>query len=91
MAKLRTIGELAKKKRLRVAGLMSGTSTDGVDVAIVDISTGSRNVIAFGIKPYPAAVRTAVLRLCNPKSSNVADICHYNFLLSELKGSDTFI
>ena len=31
------VAEIAAKDRLRVAGLMSGTSADGVDGAIVDV------------------------------------------------------
>ena len=56
MAKKETIEKLAKKKKLRVAGLMSGTSADGVDVAIVDIKDNGHAVdlIAFKTFPYPA-------------------------------------
>jgi anhydro-N-acetylmuramic acid kinase len=84
MAEHKTIAELAKQKQLRIAGLMSGTSADGVDVAIVDISSRTQQVIAFGMMPYPAEIRQAVLRLCDPKTSSVQDICHYNFLLGHL-------
>lgn len=84
MTRHKTIAELAKQKTLRVAGLMSGTSADGVDVAIVDITSRTQQVVAFGMKPYPAAVRKTVLKLCDPAASNVADICHYNFLLGHI-------
>ena len=62
---------LARKKTLRVAGLMSGTSADGVDAAIVDVGTSVRTpdgrglrVLAFDTYPYPAALREQVLALC---------------------------
>ena len=52
-----------------VAGVMSGTSLDGIDVAIVDIRRqrgGLRIVpIAFESTPYPKAVREALLAISN--------------------------
>lgn len=72
------------RKRLRVAGLMSGTSADGIDVAIVDMTEASRRLVAFDSYPYPSAVRKAVLRLCDPNTSSVDAVCHYNFLLGHL-------
>ena len=84
MAHHKTIAQLTRQKRLRVAGLMSGTSADGIDVAIVDIDSRSKKLIAFGMVPYPPAVRKTIFRLCNPKTSSVADICHYNVVLGRL-------
>jgi anhydro-N-acetylmuramic acid kinase len=64
---------------MRVAGVMSGTSLDGIDVAIVDISGKRIETIAFHSTPYPAAVREALLNL-----SSVAEVSRLNFLLGEL-------
>jgi anhydro-N-acetylmuramic acid kinase len=82
--KPKTIQKLSKKKRLRVAGLMSGTSADGVDVAIVDIDGRSTKLVAFAMYPYSAAVRRAIFELFDPATSTVDKICHYNFVLGHL-------
>jgi anhydro-N-acetylmuramic acid kinase len=68
---------------MRVAGLMSGTSADGVDAAVVDIAAGKVRVLAFDVFPYPRAVRENLLRLCRPETARLDEICHYNFVLGE--------
>ena len=50
---------------MRVAGVMSGTSLDGIDVAIVDISGPRMRTVAFHTTPYPATVREAILAVSN--------------------------
>ena len=55
-----------------VAGVMSGTSADGVDVAIVRFA-GRRfqtrfELLAHHAFPYPAEVRAAVLKAMNAPS-----------------------
>ncbi|MHC5184840.1 MAG: anhydro-N-acetylmuramic acid kinase, partial [Planctomycetota bacterium] len=79
MANRKSIIELNTAKKLRVAGLMSGTSGDGVDVAIVDIDDWSQKLLGFGTMPYPASLRKALFNLFEPDTSHVDDICHYNF------------
>jgi anhydro-N-acetylmuramic acid kinase len=67
---------------MRVAGIMSGTSLDGIDVAIVDIGARIRPV-AFSTTPYPKAVREAILAVSN-RQCETREISRLNFLLPEL-------
>lgn len=72
---------------MRIAGIMSGTSLDGIDVAIIDI-TGSGfkakiNVLASHSVPYPKKVREALLGMSNT-AAQTGDISRLNFLLGEL-------
>jgi anhydro-N-acetylmuramic acid kinase len=80
----RQIGKGTSKGTMRVVGLMSGTSADGVDVAIVDITGRKVQLRAFGMFSYPPALRGEILRLCRPKSARLDNICHYNFVLGEV-------
>jgi anhydro-N-acetylmuramic acid kinase len=75
---------LARKKTLRVAGLMSGTSADGVSAAIVDIAPRQIRTLAFRTFPYPPEIRKRVFALFQPETARVDEICRLNFLLGEL-------
>ncbi|MGE5646441.1 MAG: anhydro-N-acetylmuramic acid kinase [Acidobacteriota bacterium] len=69
---------------MRVAGIMSGTSLDGIDVAIVDIGGRARiRTVAFETAPYPARVREALLGVSNA-ATHTATIARLHFLLGEL-------
>ena len=68
----------------RVAGLMSGTSADGVDVAVVDIGPRGLQVLAFGCVAYRAALRRQLFGLFDIGTARVDDLCHLNFLLGEV-------
>jgi anhydro-N-acetylmuramic acid kinase len=71
-----------------VAGVMSGTSADGINVALVRIQgRGYRSrleLLAHYEFPYPAEVRRAVLATMNAGSASVADLSRLNFLLGDL-------
>ena len=71
-----------------VAGVMSGTSADGIDVALVRIQgRGFRSrleLLAHYHFSYPAEVRRAVLHAMNASSAKVADLARLNFALGEL-------
>jgi anhydro-N-acetylmuramic acid kinase len=68
---------------MRVAGLMSGTSLDGIDVAIVDIRSKKIACKAFHSVPYPKQVREALLSVSN-NITHTATIARLNFLLGAL-------
>lgn len=61
-----------------VAGVMSGTSLDGVDVAITRLVGTGRSmtvdVLASVHEPYPAALRTLIFRSSEAETSSVRDI-----------------
>jgi anhydro-N-acetylmuramic acid kinase len=72
-----------------VAGVMSGTSADGIDVALVEIGKGRRprlKLLGHSAFPYSAALRKAVLEAMNASHASVADLSRLNFLLGELYG-----
>jgi anhydro-N-acetylmuramic acid kinase len=80
----RQIREIAGKGKMRVVGLMSGTSADGVDAAVVEISSRKVRLLAFDTFAYPAALRRKILGLCRPESARLDTICHYNSVLGEV-------
>ncbi len=47
-------------------GLMSGTSLDGIDVVLTDLTNDSLSVLAAHTEPYPAPLRDALLELNRP-------------------------
>src|SRR5579864_2386335 len=75
-----------------VAGVMSGTSADGINVALVWVTTSSTggartpslHFLAHAEYPYPGKVRRAVLAAMNSAKASVADLARLNFLLGEL-------
>ncbi len=76
-----------KSERATCIGLISGTSVDGVDVAIVTIkghaSNAKLDLIAFETIPYPAQVRTELLALYDDQSNAVARLCSLNVVVGE--------
>ena len=80
--------ELLKKDKKNVIGLMSGTSVDGIDAAIVEITGHSLEttvkLIAFETFPFPPNVPQRILALCQPDTSRVDDICEMNFYIGHL-------
>ncbi len=52
-------------------GLMSGTSADGIDAALVDFSQPAPNLVATHYVPYPSDMRNEILALCQPGADEI--------------------
>lgn len=65
---------------------MSGTSLDGIDVAVVDVARKSIRPVVFKTVPYPKAVREALLSVSNGMT-HTAVIARLHFVLGELYAS----
>jgi len=67
-----------------VVGLMSGTSADGIEAVVVEISGGGQlkaRLVAHRSRPFARELRRRVLQAC--LHGTVAEICELNFLLGE--------
>jgi len=77
-------GKTLAAGRVRAVGLMSGTSCDGIDAALVDVTDSGIKMLAFDCCPYTRLMREALLKLCSPETCRIDDLCHLNFALGEL-------
>ena len=70
---------------MTVAGVMSGTSADGIDIALVRIAPGklkpSLTLLAHEGFAYPRALRRAVLAAMNAESTSTAELARLNWRL----------
>jgi len=75
----------SEKKSMVVAGVMSGTSADGIDVALVRIglTQGKTRIklLAHHAVKYPASLRRAVLAAMDAKQSSTAELARLNWRL----------
>jgi anhydro-N-acetylmuramic acid kinase len=72
---------------MRVIGMMSGTSADGIDAALMEIAGAPPSLTAkleghFHVR-FPPYVRERILRLANGAATTAAEISELNFLIGE--------
>jgi anhydro-N-acetylmuramic acid kinase len=66
-----------------IAGIMSGTSADGVDVALVALGPASRPTLVYAaVHPFDAATRAAILTLAEPDGGDARAVARLNFHLA---------
>jgi anhydro-N-acetylmuramic acid kinase len=74
-----------RAKTMTVAGIMSGTSADGVDVAVVRIAPGrlrpKLTLLTHEGFRFPAGLRRAVLAAMNAESTSTAELARLNWRL----------
>jgi len=79
--------DLSKKETRIVAGIMSGTSVDGIDVAIVKIEGNGTDtkieLLAYDEHKYPDGFKDFVIKNSRYQTSNLEDICRLNFLIPQ--------
>jgi anhydro-N-acetylmuramic acid kinase len=72
-------------KTMTVAGIMSGTSADGIDVAVVRIAPEklrpSVKLLAHEGFTFPASLRRAVLAAMNAEATSTAELARLNWRL----------
>lgn len=82
-----------KRRTMTVAGIMSGTSADGIDVALVRISssklqgplaTPRPRLLAHAAVRYPVAVRKRILEMMNASCESIAEMSRLNWRLGQL-------
>ncbi|MDQ6669619.1 MAG: anhydro-N-acetylmuramic acid kinase, partial [Chloroflexota bacterium] len=70
-----------------VVGLMSGTSVDGVDAAVIDVvredDTLRMRLLAYAESPIDEQLRQRIHALFRPEQSRVDEVCEVNVLIGE--------
>jgi len=73
---------------MNVIGLMSGTSADGIDAALLEVDSGEAlprlRLLQSEVLPFAAQLRRRILALADATSGATSEICRLNVLLGEL-------
>ncbi len=77
------------RKPFLAGGIMSGTSLDGIDAVVVELSGARVNTLSFHSVSYPAPLRQALLAVSNT-DTHTREIARLHFLLPELY-AETFL
>ncbi|MEI6330379.1 MAG: anhydro-N-acetylmuramic acid kinase [Pseudanabaena sp. ELA645] len=74
-------------EKILAIGLMSGTSVDGIDAALVEISDRhnhlATNLIAGHTYPYPADLKSEILAVCAGEARSLQQICELDDRIAE--------
>lgn len=83
-----TFLELINKKERTIMGLMSGTSADGLDIAVASFSGMGRQtnfrLVDFKSIDYPEKFKQRIIRTYDPTLSSVKDVTLMNFEIARM-------
>lgn len=90
MNQVSKLQQIAEKSSRRIIGLMSGTSLDGLDIALCRL-TGSATetqleVEAFNTLPYDQALVNEIKTVFAQSTVNLEQLCHLNASIGRLHG-----
>ncbi len=85
MNEILRLAEISKKKNRLIIGLMSGTSMDGLDVAVCNFEghgAGTKvNIIAFNTISYPTEIKGKIKEIFGKKDVDLEKVCVMNAFL----------
>ena len=73
----------SRGRGLLALGIMSGTSADGIDVALVRMAERKASLENFAAFPFPRRVQKSILELGEGQPVTTGEISQLNFLLGE--------
>ncbi len=76
------LAQYQHKTESLIIGLMSGTSLDGIDATLVQITDESALLLYHYYLPYSPEMRERISRVCRKESSTVTDVVDVHFALS---------
>ena len=79
----------------RIIGLMSGTSADGIDAAVIRLGEKddglSLDVLGFDAVAFPSGLRDRLMEVSGSKAGRIDELCRLNFELGALFARAAFI
>ncbi len=80
--------EIAEKPIRRIVGLMSGTSVDGIDAALVEFTGPPERpelkLLAFEDRPFPEELRRGIFELFDPAKATADRLGRMSYVLGKL-------
>ncbi len=82
------LSNISKKKTKTAIGLISGTSIDGIDTVLLQISGSEKStkikIIDFITFPINGKIKSAILKNSDNHSARIEEICRLNVILGEI-------